>query len=262
MNLNVLNSITRLILVIGLLLVTADISTASELRTIRLGYLNNPGSLLCQIAAAEGFFRAEGLSVDLISYDSSVKGLAALETGAIDVGAFTVGDSLRAIAGGKGFQIIAGGGTPVNDNPLTDLDDTLLVEAKKSGVVMLIAATWPIAEKGTIIQFTVALIQAYRTQQDRLNSAISTKRGTSKVGHTPYHYDPNPDYWRLDRLWSLLGLQQATMKRDFLANHVYEEIYCDALERLLLGDNDPILLQLFSKAICTPDCCPVNAAKL
>jgi hypothetical protein len=52
------------------------------------------------------------------------------------------------------------------------------------------------------------------------------------------------------------------MKRDFLANHVYEEIYCDALDRLLLGHIDPILQQLFSKAICTPNCCPASASKL
>lgn len=256
------HQVARLILLVGLLLVTADISMASALQTIRLGYLDNPGSGLCRIAAAEGHFRTEGVSVELVRYDSSTAGLAALDAGSIDVGAFAVGDILQEIAGGKGFRIVAGGGTPVNDSLLTDLDDSLLVEAEKRGVVLVIASTWPAAQKGTIIQFTAALVRAYRTQQNRLNTDTGAKTGIDKTGQISYHFDPNPDYWRLDRLWRLLGLQQTAMKRDFLANHVYEEIYCDSLDRLLLGDIDPILQQLFSKAICTPNCCPANAAKL
>ena len=227
-------------------------------RIIRLGYLDDPGSALCQIAATKGHFREEGLEVELVKFKESNKGLAALETGLIDVGAFTVGDSLRAIAGGRGFRIIAGGGAPVPGNPLADLDEAFQTERECEGVVVLIPRAWPISDKGTIIQLTAALIRAYRTNQ----SLHSLPPAPGSRPDSAVRFDPNPDYWRLDRLWRSLGLQENFMKRDFLANHVYEEIYCDALDRLLLGPIDPLLLALFSKAICTPNCCPANAAKL
>jgi hypothetical protein len=64
------------------------------------------------------------------------------------------------------------------------------------------------------------------------------------------------------RIWQGLGLQDAAMSRDFLASHVYEEIYCDALDRLLLGPTDPVLQGLLGKAICTPNCCPANSGRI
>ena len=228
--------------------------SATMQKTLRFGYLDHPGSALFLIAAAKEYFREEGLQVELIRYSESARGLSALETGVIDVGAFTTSDSLSAIADGKGFRIIAGGGTQLSANPLTELDDTLQAETDSRGIIVLISPSWPNAEKGTIIQLTAAIIKAYRTQQQ---SQTRDSKHTAAV-----HFDPNPDYWRLERIWRSLGLQDSTMKRDFLASHVYEEIYCDALDRMLLGPIDSILQQLFSKAVCTPNCCPASAAKL
>lgn len=224
-------------------------------RSLRLGYLDSPGSVLCRIATQKGHFREEGLQVELVKFSDSGKGLEALETGSIDVGVFGVGDSLRAIAGGKNFRIIAGGGTPIRNSPLVELDDELQTENVSRGDLVLIPPSWPNAEKGIIIQLTAAWIRAYRTYQQQISTSYS--RSGKQV-----HFDPNPDYWRLERIWHSLKLQDADMKRDYLANHVYEEIYCDALDRLLLGHIDPILQQLFSKAICTPNCCPASATKL
>lgn len=240
------------IVAIAICLIGASVvaGVASSDRTVRIGYLENRGSDLITIAAAKGYYDTEGLSVELVKFDSNSKGLAALESGTVDVGAFEVGMSLREIASGKGFRIIAGGGAPINEKPLAELDESQLDEYESRGIVVVIPAEWPNNEKGTIIQLTTALIRAYRTQQQHLSGRIS------------YHFNPNPDYWRLERIWRHLGLQQTDMKRDFLANHVYEEIYCDALDRLLLGDIDTILQQLFSKAICTPNCCPASATKL
>jgi hypothetical protein len=228
-------------------------------RALRLGYLDSPESALCRIASQKGHFREEGLQVELVKYSDSGRGLEALESGAIDVGVFAVGESLRAIAGGKNFRIIAGGGTPIQNNPLSELDDSLQAENESRGVLVLIPPTWPNAEKGTIIQLTAALIRAYRTHRQHAHSEIESQHSRNYRG---VHFDPNPDYWRLERIWRSLGLQDVAMKRDFLASHVYEEIYCDALDRLLLGHIDPILQQLFSKAICTPNCCPASASKL
>ncbi|MFZ4858680.1 MAG: ABC transporter substrate-binding protein [Desulfuromonadaceae bacterium] len=232
---------------------------AAAAKPLRLGYLDNPGSLLCKIAAAAGHFSEEGLQVELVSFADSASGLAALESGAIDVGAFAVGDSLRAIAAGKGFRIIAGGGAPLYGNPAAEESNLFQVEEESRGVVVVIPPNWPIAEKGTIIQLTAALIRAYRTSR---NSLHVTALPTGSRPDSTFNFDPNPDYWRVEKIWNGLGLQNPAMKRDFLANHIYEEIYCDALDRLLLGDIDPVLQHLFSKAICTPNCCPANAAKL
>lgn len=243
------------ILVVSVLSGTVATSVAATTaRTIRLGYLDTPGSALCRIAAERGHFREEGVQVELVRYPDSVKGLEALEKGAIDVGAFAVGESLRAIAAGKNFRIIAGGGTPIKNSPLAELDGDLQSENESQGILLLIPPEWPNSEKGTIIQLTAAWIRAYRTNQQRLST--SSGRSVNQI-----HFDPNPDYWRLERIWRTLALQHPEMKRDYLASHVYEEIYCDALDRLLLGQIDPILQQLFSKAICTPNCCPANAAK-
>jgi hypothetical protein len=246
--------LAAILLLAGMLCWPAAHAMASPTGTVRLGYLDHPGSALCQIAEAKGHFREEGLQVELVRFTDSSKGLAALESGAIDVGAFRVDDSLRAIAAGKGFRIIAGGGTLQSINPLAELDDVLQTETDSKGIVVLIPPTWPNAAKGTIIQLTAALIRAYRTRQQQPLHG-------SKPG-TVVHFDPNPDYWRLERIWRTLGLQDSAMKRDFLANHVYEEIYCDALDRMLLGHIDSTLQQLFSKAVCTPNCCPASAAKL
>ncbi len=232
---------------------------AASAKPVRLGYLDNPGSVLCQIAAAAGHFSEEGLQVELVAFADSASGLAALESGAIDVGAFAVGDSLRAIAAGKGFRLIAGGGTPLHGNPVAEQSNSFQVEEESRGVVVVIPQNWSVAEKGTIIQLTAALIRAYRTSRNF--TAVASLPIGSRPDST-FRFDPNPDYWRVEKIWSGLGLQNLTMKRDFLANHIYEEIYCDALDRLLLGDIDPVLQHLFSKAICTPNCCPANAAKL
>jgi hypothetical protein len=103
------------------------------------------------------------------------------------------------------------------------------------------------------------LIRAYRSHRQPPQTASSSPANRL---NSVIHFDPNPDYWRLERIWRSLGLQGAAMKRDFLANHVYEEIYCDALDRLLDGSSDdPVYKALSSKAVCTPDCCPKKAAK-
>lgn len=246
------------VFVLAAVLFSAAPPVMAAARALRLGYLDHPGSALCQIAASRRHFSEEGVQVQLVRFADSGSGLAALEAGVIDVGAFEVGDSLRAIAGGKNFRIIAGGGTPAHDNPLEELDDTLRAETESRGIVVLIPPTWPNAGKGTLIQLTAALVRAYRTHRQHPHTA------SSPSGNRPdkdVHFDPNPDYWRLERIWRSLGLQDAAMKRDFLANHVYEEIYCDALDRLLDGPADQVFRDLSSKAVCPPDCCPANAAK-
>ncbi|QEM68746.1 hypothetical protein FO488_11665 [Geobacter sp. FeAm09] len=233
-------------------------------KIFRLGYLDHPGSALCRVAATNGHFREEGLQVRLVAFQDTAGGLAALEAGTIDAGAFMAGEALGAIARGKELRIIAGGGTPIDTGPLAGLDENARSEQERRGIVVLVPANRPAAEKGTIISLTAALIRAHRTLQQQ---PAATRRATlQKLAQgtvaPDIHFDPNPDYWRMLRIWQGLGLQSAAMQRDFLANHVYEEIYCDALDRLLMGPMDPVLQDLFSKAVCTPNCCPANSGRL
>ncbi|BCS54123.1 ABC transporter substrate-binding protein [Geobacter sp. SVR] len=251
MNAELLHLAAMLALMAGIVLATVSDGAA---RTIRLGYLDHPGSALCRIAAAKGHFAKEGVAVTLVRFADSAGGLAALEAGTIDVGAFATADTLRAIAAGKGFRIVAGGGTPISTNTLAELDESIRAEEDGRGVVVLVPPSWPGSEKGLLIQLTAALIRAYRTVHNHPEVIAGIRPAQ--------WYDPNPDYWKLERIWRLSGLQQPEMKRDFLAGHVYEEIYCDALDRLLLGPIDSALQNLFSKAVCTPNCCPANSGAL
>lgn len=231
---------------------------------LRLGYLDHPGSALCSIAATNGHFGQEGLRVKLVRFTDSSSGLEALEKGIIDAGAFSVGAALTEIAHGKGLRIIAGGGTPTATDPLAGLDGTVQQNLDRDGIVVLVPANRPAAEKGTIISLTAALIRAHCTlQQLSATARRATLRKLSQRTPVPeIHFDPNPDYWRMLNIWQGLGLQDAAMPSDFLANHVYEEIYCDALDHLLMGPIDPVMQGLFSKAVCTPNCCPANSGKL
>jgi hypothetical protein len=232
--------------------------SASTLPKVRLGYLEHPGSALCLIAESKGHYREDGLNVELVKFTDSSKGMAALETGKIDAGAFPASETLRAIARGKGFRIIAGGGTPLPDNPLAELDDTLKAETESWGIVVSLSPIWQDSKKEGIVKLAAALIRAYRTHLQTYTDPLT--RGT-RLDKT-VHFDPNPDYWRLERIWRSLGLQDASMQRDFLANHVYEEIYCDALDRLLDdAADDAVFKDLFSRAVCTPNCCPTKETK-
>ncbi len=250
---------------VAAIMVLADAVPGLAAQTpLRLGYLDHPGSALCIVAAAHGHFGEEGLRVKLVRFTDSASGLAALETGAIDAGAFSVGTALTEIAHGKQLRIIAGGGTPTASDPLADLDETAQQKLDRAGIVVLVPANRPAAEKGVIIGLTAALIRAHRTlRQQPAPARRATLRKLSHGEAIPdLSFDPNPDYWRMLRIWQGLGLQYAAMPRDFLANHVYEEIYCDALDRQLLGPMDTVLHDLFSKAVCTPNCCPANSGRL
>jgi hypothetical protein len=107
--------------------------------------------------------------------------------------------------------------------------------------------------KNNITHLTAGLIRAYRSV--RLHPALLSQYAVRQEGVVVFN--PNPDYYRLERIWTSLGLQAAEMKHDFLASHVYEEIYCDALDSLLDdAADDPVFKELSSKAVCTLDCCP------
>lgn|GEM_PF-3703358 len=239
--------------ILFLLNLTAAADASSQSLPLRLGYLEHPGSALCLVAGSKGFFRAEGVRVRLIRFRDTESGLAALAAGRIDAGAVAVGETLQQIAGGKELRIIAGGGTARGADPLADLNEATTLEQESGGIVVAVAASPRAPGKENMIRLVTALIRAYQGLQ----------KGFGGVGHGAVHFDPNPDYRRIERLWRFDGLQGEGMPRDFLASHVYEEIYCDALDRLMDrdGPKDGVLQKLFSEAVCVPDCCPPDSKK-
>ena len=244
------------VLFAGLLLTGAAPDSAAAEKSFRLGFLDSPGSGLCRIAALKGHYREEGLKVELVRFADNRSGLAALEHRTIDAGAFEVGEVLRAIARGIGFRIIAGGGVPTSTGPLAELDPDVQQKLDLTGSVVVIPPVGVASEKETVTRLTAALIRAYRSRQlqpDLLHNDPSGSDRTITV------FNPAPDYYHLELLWRRLDLQTAAMPHDFLANHVYEEIYCDALDGLRDdAPEDQVFTELSRKVVCVPDCCPKN----
>ena len=81
---------------------------ANKITTLRVGYLPVPGHAKFFVAKEEGFFKDEGLDVQLIEFTNSADGLAALRANKLDLGAFGTTAPLVHIAKGADISIIGG----------------------------------------------------------------------------------------------------------------------------------------------------------
>lgn len=242
-----------------LTLVFAAVCFASEMKVLRLGYVAGPESALCVVGAEQGLFRQAGMEVVLVRFNDSAGVLETLASGNIEAGALPADDALKAIARGLDVRIIAGGGTEMrNDSGVEGIG-----EGEPGTVVLIPGHLSTPRDKRTVTRFTAALIRAH-LHLARQQRNLAQREAASKPGSTRVTFNPNPDYWRLERLWQRLGLSDPAKPGDFLANHVYEEIYCDALDQILLDSDlsDPVTRKLFDKAVCVPNCCPANTGKL
>jgi NitT/TauT family transport system substrate-binding protein len=75
---------------------------------LSVGYLPVTGHAKFFIAQEEGFFKQEGLDVELVEFANSADGLAALRAGKLDLGAFGTTAPLVHIAKGADLRIIGG----------------------------------------------------------------------------------------------------------------------------------------------------------
>ena len=249
----------RILILCAVVMLLCTAAWAGQRATrVRFGYLDDPGSVLPLLAARQGEFRKEGLDVTLVEYASADEGLAALAAGKLDAGSFPVGAVLQAIAENGDLQIIAGGGRPKPGELEDEIDRNASADLGIREVVTVIRSGKNAPIKETAIRLVTSQIRAHQELRQHATRALRSIRHLSALPPPgSYAFDPNPDYYRFAPIWKKLELQRPEMRRDHLAGHVYEEIYCDALDRALDADPQNVeLKRLASAAVCTPDCCP------
>ncbi|WOX55635.1 ABC transporter substrate-binding protein [Methanoculleus palmolei] len=108
----------------------ADPVTSAELKTLRVGYLPNNGGTLIFVAQEKGFFREQGLNVELSSFTNSAEGVNAIISKKLDTGGFGVAPLVFIAKGADltvyGGQMGAGAGIivkPENAQLYNDLSD-------------------------------------------------------------------------------------------------------------------------------------------
>jgi len=80
----------------------------TNLISLKVGHLPVTGHAKFYVAKEEGFFKAEGLDVELVEFANSADGLAALRAGKLDLGAFGTTAPLVHISKGADIRIIGG----------------------------------------------------------------------------------------------------------------------------------------------------------
>ncbi|MDR3087692.1 MAG: ABC transporter substrate-binding protein, partial [Azoarcus sp.] len=95
---------------VALLLTTsiAGFSSPVAAETLRVGHLPVTGHAKFFVAQDKGFFKAEGLDVELLEFQNSADGLNALISGKLDFAAFGTTAPLAHLAKGAKIGIIAG----------------------------------------------------------------------------------------------------------------------------------------------------------
>jgi len=93
---------------VGVFAVKGKLLQPKTIATLRVGYLPVTGHAKFFIAQEEGFFKDEGLNVQLTEFANSADGLAALRADKLDLGAFGTTAPLVHIAKGADIAIIGG----------------------------------------------------------------------------------------------------------------------------------------------------------
>ncbi|MBJ6749493.1 ABC transporter substrate-binding protein [Geomonas anaerohicana] len=144
--------IFALVLMIALL---AGSAYGAALPKLRVGYVPEPAHGLYFVAKEKGFFKEEGVDVDLYQFGSAAEGMAALKADKLDVGTFGTTAPLVFISKGSEFTFIGGmmiGGQAIITRPerLGELSgkDLKVYKGKKIGLVKL--STGDVVFKGAL----------------------------------------------------------------------------------------------------------------
>jgi NitT/TauT family transport system substrate-binding protein len=103
-----MKQLTLAIIALAFAMVLTGSGQAAELKKLKVGYLPTSGHLLYFVAKEKGFFKQEGLDVDLVRFTNSGEGLTAIKTGKLDAGSFGTSAPLAFIAKGADFTIFGG----------------------------------------------------------------------------------------------------------------------------------------------------------
>lgn len=252
---------------VGILLLAAlnllpafPVQVGPEQPVLRIGWLDNPGSGLVRLAAARNEFGRVGLRVELIPVASAEAALAQIKAGTLDAATVDSLSALRDIAQDGSIAIFSGAGhqleTPVETLAVEETDAALpqriVVAALRQRLQIEREVFNPLAD--ALIRAFGAYLREQRAAGNDIRTGNSAS-GTAAGGKSAM-LDPNPGYDRLARLWKEQGLQGEDKPRDYLASHVNEEYFCDALYYSLeLTPHDPALNHLLNRAVCPPNCC-------
>jgi NitT/TauT family transport system substrate-binding protein len=147
-------------LVLLLLCGTACTPTPAATGKITLGFSAWPGWFPWQVAQDQGFFRQNGVDVELKYFDSYTDSLNALSSGAIDANSQTLNDTLASVSGGAQQTVVL-----VNDNSTGN--DQVIAREGISGVADLKGRKVAV-EQGTVDHYLLllALTEAGLSQKD------------------------------------------------------------------------------------------------
>jgi NitT/TauT family transport system substrate-binding protein len=152
--------ISRFLIALVLLCATACTSTPTSTDKITLGLSAWPGWFPWQVAQEQGFFRRNGIDVDLKYFDSYTDSLNALSSGAIDANSQTLNDTIASVSGGAQQTIVL-----VNDNS-TGNDQVIAREGISS--VADLKGKKVAVEEGTVDHYLLllALTESGLSQKD------------------------------------------------------------------------------------------------
>ena len=145
----------RIVTVVLLLSLLATGALAAGLPKLRVGYVPEPAHGLYFVARDKGYFKEEGVDVELFQFGSASEGVAAVKAGKLDVGTFGTTAPLLFISKGSDFTFIGGmmiNGQAIITRPerLAELSgkDLKVYKGKKIGLVKL--STGDVVFKGAL----------------------------------------------------------------------------------------------------------------